>query len=173
MREGENDMCVWGQGHMGRSGEVLGTVQVRCGCTGMAGEEVVDFGEKDEFVGELTLLKSIPSGIDETDSDFEEDIRLIEKLLYDNSSPRPPKEFVSANFDAESESFSPSPILVKEYQEKDKIGSKPNKNGKRGEAGKSQKRLQWIKQEKLKKTQKVGPEMQSLPKFIKERIDKG
>nr|GEZ88350.1 hypothetical protein [Tanacetum cinerariifolium] len=45
----------------------------------------------DEFVGELTLLKSISSGIDETDCDFEEDIRFIEKLLYDNSSPRPPE----------------------------------------------------------------------------------
>nr|GEU70813.1 DNA helicase [Tanacetum cinerariifolium] len=43
----------------------------------------------DEFAGELTLLKSIPPGIDETGCDFEEDIRLIEKLLYDNSSPRP------------------------------------------------------------------------------------
>nr|GEU87198.1 zinc finger C2H2-type/integrase DNA-binding domain-containing protein [Tanacetum cinerariifolium] len=31
---------------------------------------------------------------------------------------------------------------VKEYQKKDKIGSKPNKNGKRGEAEKSQKQLQ-------------------------------
>nr|GEV46601.1 hypothetical protein [Tanacetum cinerariifolium] len=68
----------------------------------------------DEFAGELTLLKSIPSGIDETDCDFEEDIRLIEKLLYDNSSPRPPKEFVSTNFYAASESFSPFPILVKD-----------------------------------------------------------
>nr|GEV46473.1 integrase, catalytic region, zinc finger, CCHC-type, peptidase aspartic, catalytic [Tanacetum cinerariifolium] len=68
----------------------------------------------DEFVGELTLLKSIPPGIDETDCDFEEDIRLIERLLYDNSSPRPPKEFVSANSDAEIEYFSPSPILVKD-----------------------------------------------------------
>nr|GFA81840.1 hypothetical protein [Tanacetum cinerariifolium] len=48
-----------------------------------------------EFAGELTLLKSISPGIDETDFDFEEDIRLIEKLLYDNSSPRPPEEFVS------------------------------------------------------------------------------
>nr|GEY63011.1 reverse transcriptase domain-containing protein [Tanacetum cinerariifolium] len=47
----------------------------------------------DEFTGELTLLKSIPPGIDETNCDFEEDIRLIEKLLYDNSSPRPPEEF--------------------------------------------------------------------------------
>nr|GEU85156.1 hypothetical protein [Tanacetum cinerariifolium] len=68
----------------------------------------------DEFAGELTLLKSIPPGIDETGCDFEEDIYLIEKLLYDNSSPCPPKEFVSANSDAKSESFSPSPILVKD-----------------------------------------------------------
>nr|GEU80017.1 hypothetical protein [Tanacetum cinerariifolium] len=41
MREGESDMWVWRQGHMGRSGEGLGTVQVRWRCTGMAGEEVV------------------------------------------------------------------------------------------------------------------------------------
>nr|GFA91310.1 hypothetical protein [Tanacetum cinerariifolium] len=68
----------------------------------------------EEFADELTLLKSIPPRIDETDCDFEEDIHLIEKLLYDNSSPRPPKEFVSANSDAASESFSPSPILVKD-----------------------------------------------------------
>nr|GFA88364.1 hypothetical protein [Tanacetum cinerariifolium] len=68
----------------------------------------------DEFAGELTLLKSIPPGIDETDCDFEEDICLIEKLLYDNFSPRPPEEFVSANSDAKIKSFSPSPILVKD-----------------------------------------------------------
>nr|GEZ88501.1 hypothetical protein [Tanacetum cinerariifolium] len=68
----------------------------------------------DEFAGELTLLKSIPPGIDETDCDFKEDIRLIEKLLYDNSSSHPPEEFVSANSDAAIKSFSPSPILVKD-----------------------------------------------------------
>nr|GEX57728.1 hypothetical protein [Tanacetum cinerariifolium] len=68
----------------------------------------------DEFAGELTLLKSILSRIDEIDCDFKEDICLIEKLLYDNPSPRPAKEFVSANSDAASESFSPSPILVKD-----------------------------------------------------------
>nr|GFD40689.1 hypothetical protein [Tanacetum cinerariifolium] len=45
----------------------------------------------EEFAGELALLKSIPPGIDKVDCDFEEDIRLIEKLLYDNSSPRPPE----------------------------------------------------------------------------------
>nr|GEV62719.1 hypothetical protein [Tanacetum cinerariifolium] len=64
----------------------------------------------DEFAGELTLLKSISLGIDKTDCYSEEDIRLIERLLYDNSSPRPPKEFVSGNSDADIESFPPSPI---------------------------------------------------------------
>nr|GFD06428.1 hypothetical protein [Tanacetum cinerariifolium] len=43
----------------------------------------------DEFAGELILLKSIPPGIDKTDCDPEEEIRLIEKLLYVNSSPHP------------------------------------------------------------------------------------
>nr|GFA43646.1 hypothetical protein [Tanacetum cinerariifolium] len=64
----------------------------------------------DEFAGELTLLKSIPLGIDETDCHPENEIRLIERLLYDNSSPRPPEEFVSENSNSEIESFSPSPI---------------------------------------------------------------
>nr|GEZ51700.1 hypothetical protein [Tanacetum cinerariifolium] len=68
----------------------------------------------EEFADELTLLKSISPRIDETDCDFEEDICLIEKLLYDNSSPRPPEEFVSANSDAEIESFSPSHIPVED-----------------------------------------------------------
>nr|GEV76690.1 hypothetical protein [Tanacetum cinerariifolium] len=66
----------------------------------------------DEFAGELTLLKLIPPGINETDCDPGEEIRLIEKLLYDNSSPRPPKEFIPENSDAGIESFSPSPIPV-------------------------------------------------------------
>nr|GEZ56096.1 hypothetical protein [Tanacetum cinerariifolium] len=37
----------------------------------------------DEFAGELTLLKSIPPGIDETDCDPEEDIRLIDDPLME------------------------------------------------------------------------------------------
>nr|GEX42960.1 hypothetical protein [Tanacetum cinerariifolium] len=68
----------------------------------------------DEFASELTLLKSIPPRIDETDCDHEEDIRLIERLLYNNSSPRPPEEFVYENSNAEIESFSPSPIPVED-----------------------------------------------------------
>nr|GEX82973.1 hypothetical protein [Tanacetum cinerariifolium] len=68
----------------------------------------------DEFVGELTLLKSILPGIDETDCHPENEIRLIEILLYDNSSPRPSEEFVSDNSDADIESFSPSPIPIED-----------------------------------------------------------
>nr|GFA72453.1 hypothetical protein [Tanacetum cinerariifolium] len=64
----------------------------------------------DEFAGELTLLTSIPPGIDETDCHPEEEIRLTKRLLYENSSPRPPKEIVSDNSNADIESFSPSPI---------------------------------------------------------------
>nr|GEX69991.1 hypothetical protein [Tanacetum cinerariifolium] len=68
----------------------------------------------DECVGELILLKSIPPRIDETDYNPEEGIPLIEKLLYDSSSPRPPKEFISENSDATIKSFSPSPIPVED-----------------------------------------------------------
>nr|GEY27022.1 hypothetical protein [Tanacetum cinerariifolium] len=68
----------------------------------------------DEFAGELTLLKSIPPGIDETDCHPENEIRLTKRLLYDNSSSRPPEEFVSENSNTEIESFSPSPIPVED-----------------------------------------------------------
>nr|GEW63271.1 hypothetical protein [Tanacetum cinerariifolium] len=75
----------------------------------------------DEFVGELIFLKSIPLGIDKADCDPEEEIHLIEKSLYDNSSPRPTKEFNSENSDAIIESFSPSSILVEDNSEGDNL----------------------------------------------------
>nr|GFB75463.1 hypothetical protein [Tanacetum cinerariifolium] len=68
----------------------------------------------DEFAGELTLLKSFTPGIDETDCHPEKEIRFAKRLLYDNSSPRPPKEIVSDNSDADIESFSPSSIPNKD-----------------------------------------------------------
>nr|GEY54270.1 hypothetical protein [Tanacetum cinerariifolium] len=68
----------------------------------------------DEFASKLTLLKSIPPGIDETDCHPEEDTHFIKRLLYGNSSPRPPEEFVSGNSNANVESFSPSPIPVED-----------------------------------------------------------
>nr|GEY27702.1 hypothetical protein [Tanacetum cinerariifolium] len=68
----------------------------------------------DEFAGELTLLKSIPSRIDETDCHLEEEPHFTKRLLYDNSSPLPPEEFVSENSNADIKSFSPSPIPIKD-----------------------------------------------------------
>nr|GEX84064.1 putative xyloglucan endotransglucosylase/hydrolase protein 25 [Tanacetum cinerariifolium] len=68
----------------------------------------------DEFAGELTLLKSIPPGIDETDCHHEKETRFVKRLLYNNSSPRPPEAIVSDNSNADIESFSPSPIPVED-----------------------------------------------------------
>nr|GFA02999.1 hypothetical protein [Tanacetum cinerariifolium] len=65
----------------------------------------------DKFTGELTLLKSIPPGIDKNDCHPEKEIRLTKRLLYDNSSPRPPEEIISDNSNADIESFSPPLIL--------------------------------------------------------------
>nr|GEW87624.1 hypothetical protein [Tanacetum cinerariifolium] len=68
----------------------------------------------DEFTSELTLLKSIPLGIDETDCHHEKETNFAKRLLYDNISPRPPEEVVSDNSNADIESFSPSPIPNKD-----------------------------------------------------------
>ncbi|GJT43462.1 hypothetical protein Tco_0952177 [Tanacetum coccineum] len=65
----------------------------------------------EEFAGELAPINPIPSGIAETNFDPKEDIRLIKKLLYDNSSPRPPKEL---NYENSIKSFSQSPIPVED-----------------------------------------------------------
>ncbi|GKE27204.1 hypothetical protein Tco_1442588, partial [Tanacetum coccineum] len=64
-----------------------------------------------EFVGELAPIDPIPPGIIEADFDPKEDIRLIEKLLNDDSSPK------ELNYEipyAIIESFSPSPIPVED-----------------------------------------------------------
>ncbi|GKE99901.1 hypothetical protein Tco_0023252, partial [Tanacetum coccineum] len=68
----------------------------------------------EEFSDELAHIDLISLEIDEADFDPEEEIRLVEKLLYDNSSLRPPKEFNSENSDVVIESFSPSPIPVED-----------------------------------------------------------
>ncbi|GKB46527.1 hypothetical protein Tco_0897280, partial [Tanacetum coccineum] len=68
----------------------------------------------EEFSGELAHIDLISTEIDKADFDPEEEIRLVEKLLYDNSSPRPPKELNSENSDVVIESFFPSPIPVED-----------------------------------------------------------
>ncbi|GJW80100.1 hypothetical protein Tco_0144075 [Tanacetum coccineum] len=68
----------------------------------------------EEFSGELAHIDLIPPGINKADFDPEEEIRLIEELLYDNSSPRPPEESNSKISDATIESLSSSPIPVED-----------------------------------------------------------
>ncbi|GJZ42664.1 hypothetical protein Tco_0589919 [Tanacetum coccineum] len=68
----------------------------------------------EEFSGELAHIDPIPLGINKTDFDPKEEIRLIEELLYDNSSPRSPEERNSENVDTILESLSPPPIPVED-----------------------------------------------------------
>ncbi|GJZ03121.1 hypothetical protein Tco_0521082 [Tanacetum coccineum] len=73
----------------------------------------------EQFSGELAHIDLIPPGINETDFNPEEEIRLVERMLYDNSSPRPPEELNSENSDAIIDSFSPPPIPVEDNSEGD------------------------------------------------------
>ncbi|GJZ18248.1 hypothetical protein Tco_0554371 [Tanacetum coccineum] len=80
---------------------------------------LIDYSPKfdyllEEFSGELAHIDLIPPGIVDTDFDPKEEIHLIEELLYDNSSPRPPKESNSEISNATIESLSPSPIPVED-----------------------------------------------------------
>ncbi|GJT56488.1 hypothetical protein Tco_0991542 [Tanacetum coccineum] len=82
-------------------------------------DSIIDFSPKidtllEEFASELALINLIPLGIAGADFNPEGDISLVEKLLYDNSSPRPSKELNSKISDTMIESFSSSPIPVKD-----------------------------------------------------------
>nr|GEY32099.1 hypothetical protein [Tanacetum cinerariifolium] len=68
----------------------------------------IDFSSKFDFSGELAHIKP---EIPKSDFDFEEEIRLIENLLYDNSFLRPPEELNVEIADTIIESI-PLPIPV-------------------------------------------------------------
>ncbi|GKB04507.1 hypothetical protein Tco_0832650 [Tanacetum coccineum] len=68
----------------------------------------------EEFSGELAHIDPIPPGIEKADFDLEEEIRLVENFLYDNSSPRPPVELNLEIADTILESLSQFPILVED-----------------------------------------------------------
>nr|GEU64542.1 hypothetical protein [Tanacetum cinerariifolium] len=68
----------------------------------------------EEFFDELAHIDLISTKINEADFDPEEEIFFVEKLLYDNSSSRPPEEFNYENYDVVLKSFSPSPIPVED-----------------------------------------------------------
>nr|GFA28756.1 hypothetical protein [Tanacetum cinerariifolium] len=69
----------------------------------------IDFSFKFDFSGELAHINL---EISKSDFDFEEEIRLIENLLYDNSFPRPPEELNAeiANTIIESIPLLPIPV---------------------------------------------------------------
>nr|GEW63251.1 hypothetical protein [Tanacetum cinerariifolium] len=70
----------------------------------------IDFSSKFDFSSELAHIKP---EIPKFDFDFEEEIRLIENLLYDNSFPRPPKELNTKIVDTIIE-YIPLPIPVQD-----------------------------------------------------------
>nr|GFA80150.1 reverse transcriptase domain-containing protein [Tanacetum cinerariifolium] len=74
-------------------------------------ETFIDFSSKFDFSGELAHIKP---KIPKSDFDFEEEIRLIENLLYDNSFPRPPEELNAEIVDTIIESIPLLPIPVQD-----------------------------------------------------------
>nr|GEX61817.1 hypothetical protein [Tanacetum cinerariifolium] len=78
----------------------------------LSNEDIDSFLE--EFSGELAHSDPIPPGIEEADFDLEEEIRLVENFLYDNSSLRPLEELNAEITNTIVESLSPSPIPVED-----------------------------------------------------------
>nr|GFC12035.1 hypothetical protein [Tanacetum cinerariifolium] len=78
----------------------------------------IDFSSKFDFSGELAHIKP---EILKSDFDFKEEIHLIENLLYDNSSLRPPEAFNAEIAETIIESISSSliPIQDNESQQED------------------------------------------------------
>nr|GEZ47143.1 hypothetical protein [Tanacetum cinerariifolium] len=75
---------------------------------------LIDSSPKFDYLLELAHIDPIPPGIEEADFDQEEEICLVESLMYDNSSPRPPKELNDKIAYMIFESLSLSPILVED-----------------------------------------------------------
>nr|GFA75368.1 hypothetical protein [Tanacetum cinerariifolium] len=73
-------------------------------------DSFIDFSSKFDFSGKLAHINP---EIPKSDFDFEEEIRLIKNLLYDNSFPRPPEELNAEIADTIIESI-PLPILVQD-----------------------------------------------------------
>nr|GEX79012.1 hypothetical protein [Tanacetum cinerariifolium] len=86
-------------------------------------EEIIPIKiDQHPFNAESDLIESMPnhdssiiisSNIDSLFDEFAE-TRFAKRLLYDNSSPRPPEEIVFDNSNADIESFSPSSIPVED-----------------------------------------------------------
>nr|GFA02849.1 hypothetical protein [Tanacetum cinerariifolium] len=77
-------------------------------------DTLIDSSPKFDYLLELAHIDPIPSGIKKADFDLEEEIHLVENLLFDNSSPRPSEELNAEIADMILESLSPSPIPVED-----------------------------------------------------------
>nr|GEW90402.1 hypothetical protein [Tanacetum cinerariifolium] len=84
----------------------------------------IDSSSKFDFSGELAHVNP---EIPKSDFDFEKEIRLIENLLYDNSSPRPPEELNDeiANTIVESIPSLPIPSFDSNFEENPSIPRPP------------------------------------------------
>nr|GEY07657.1 hypothetical protein [Tanacetum cinerariifolium] len=71
----------------------------------------IDFSSKFDFSSELAHIKP---EIPKSDFDFEEEIRLIKNLVYDNSFPRPPEELNAEIADTIIKSIPLLPIPVQD-----------------------------------------------------------
>nr|GEZ22808.1 hypothetical protein [Tanacetum cinerariifolium] len=92
------------------------------------------------FIDEQPPDYSFPSRFDIYPDDF---LEIESDATFDDDSFDSEGEKINEDFSRDDVLFSPdNEDKVKEYSKKDKIGSKPDKNGKRGEAGKSQKQSQ-------------------------------
>nr|GEX18164.1 hypothetical protein [Tanacetum cinerariifolium] len=67
---------------------------------------LIDSSPKFYYLLKLAHINPIPPRIEEADFDLEEEIRLVENLSYDNSSPRPPEELNAEIVDTIVESLS-------------------------------------------------------------------
>nr|GFB89181.1 hypothetical protein [Tanacetum cinerariifolium] len=74
------------------------------------------FNDESDLIDSMLNHDSSINISSKTDSLFDEfaETRFAKRLLYDNSSPRPPEEIVSDNSNADIESFPPSPIPNKD-----------------------------------------------------------
>nr|GEU56424.1 retrovirus-related Pol polyprotein from transposon TNT 1-94 [Tanacetum cinerariifolium] len=77
-------------------------------------DTLIDSSAKFDYLLELAHIDPIPPRIEEADFDLEEEIRLVENLLYDNSSARPSEELNAEIANTIVESLSPSPIPIED-----------------------------------------------------------
>nr|GEU44227.1 hypothetical protein [Tanacetum cinerariifolium] len=104
----------------------------------------------------FTSDDSMPSGIEEDDDDSERDILILEELFDNYSLSLPVIESLILIF-LRFLVLLQNHLMVKDKQEKDKIRTKPDKNGKRGKARQCRRAITIEKEEKEKKYKLKGP----------------